>query len=151
MKSMMQASQSESREQVSALQLTVAGQSAQIASLLSLVKSGTAQTVMKVDAIQIGVGARVQKMEEYLGTMTKQVAGALERTQQLISVYKADDMRGYLGNIEVANAVHKDKVEEELHYLRVQMQAVESYSAYDQSLRSVPGTAVRGDVTPTAL
>ena len=51
----------------------------------------------------------------------------------------------------MANAVHKDKVEEELHYLRVQMQAVESYSAYDQSLRSVPGTAVRGDVTPTAL
>jgi hypothetical protein len=79
-KSMMQASQSESREQVSALQLTVAGQSAQIASLLSLVKSSTAQTVMKVDAIQIGVGARVQKMEEYLGTMTKQVSGALERT-----------------------------------------------------------------------
>jgi hypothetical protein len=56
-------------------------------------------------------------------------------------------MRGYLGTIEMANAVHKDKVEEELHYLRVQMQAVESYSAYDQSLRSVPGTAVRGDVT----
>jgi hypothetical protein len=34
-------------------------------------------------------------------------------------------------------------VEEELHYLRVQMQAVESYSSYDKHPTTTPGAPVR--------
>jgi len=133
----------ETRKQVRDLSGQLAVSQNQLKELMDVLRSGQGHTDRKIGVLEIDLQGRVGKVENHLGTMKDQVRGALERTQELLATYKADDVRAQISRMEDVRQEHSTKVEEELHYLRVQMQSVESYSSWDKSTAQPAGSSIR--------
>lgn len=101
-----------------------------VAELLEAIQRSHGQTEEQVAGLQRDLHSSMSQVNGELGAMRDQVGGALERTQQLLTLQKADNLRGEIDQIGKKGEARTEAIEDNLKKLHLQMQALEGYASY---------------------